>query len=236
MMLISVHGSRNTPRRRATPNSRSAPGVRPVAAAGGTRAGASRNRGRRRARSCSRSRRGAHGRDGGDERARRRCWTPTPSRRPSRTRSRCSRPARPCRRPSTRSSDWRAGVRAGAPARPPRRARQADGLLPVQQRRGGGRGRDRARALARVAIVDIDVHHGNGTQWMFYDDPRVLYVSTHQFPFYPGTGAADETGTGEGKGFTLNIPLAAGATRRGLRVRLTKLLPLRLRSSRLSCC
>src|SRR5215471_7186195 len=68
-----------------------------------------------------------------------------------------------------------------------------------------------ARGLARVAVVDIDVHHGNGTQWMFYDDPRVFYVSTHQFPFYPGTGAADETGTGAGRGFTLNIPLAAGA-------------------------
>ncbi len=48
-----------------------------------------------------------------------------------------------------------------------------------------------ARGLERVAIVDIDVHHGNGTQAMFYDDPRVLYISTHQFPFYPGTGAAD---------------------------------------------
>jgi len=45
-----------------------------------------------------------------------------------------------------------------------------------------------ARGLSRVAIVDYDVHHGNGTQWMFYDDPRVLYVSTHQSPFYPGTG------------------------------------------------
>ena len=69
-----------------------------------------------------------------------------------------------------------------------------------------------ARGLARVAVVDIDVHHGNGTQWMFYEDPRVLYVSTHQSPFYPGTGDADETGSGRGKGFTLNIPLAAGAT------------------------
>jgi acetoin utilization deacetylase AcuC-like enzyme len=73
-----------------------------------------------------------------------------------------------------------------------------------------------AAALAsgklRVAIVDIDVHHGNGTQWMFYPDPRVLYVSTHQYPFYPGTGAAAETGSGEGRGFTFNIPLAAGAT------------------------
>lgn len=68
-----------------------------------------------------------------------------------------------------------------------------------------------ASGTSRVAIVDIDVHHGNGTQWTFYADPRVLFVSTHQFPFYPGTGAADETGTGAGKGFTLNIPLAPGA-------------------------
>ena len=69
-----------------------------------------------------------------------------------------------------------------------------------------------AHGLERVAIVDIDVHHGNGTQWIFYDDPRVLYISSHQFPFYPGTGAATETGTGEGTGFTVNIPLEAGAT------------------------
>jgi len=69
-----------------------------------------------------------------------------------------------------------------------------------------------ARGLDHVAIVDIDVHHGNGTQWMFYDDPRVLYVSTHQFPFYPGTGAADETGAGAGAGFTVNVPLEMGAT------------------------
>jgi acetoin utilization deacetylase AcuC-like enzyme len=68
-----------------------------------------------------------------------------------------------------------------------------------------------ARGLARVAVVDIDVHHGNGTQWMFYDDPRVFYFSTHQYPFYPGTGAASEIGKGAGKGFTMNIPLAAGA-------------------------
>ena len=69
-----------------------------------------------------------------------------------------------------------------------------------------------ARGLTRVAIVDIDVHHGNGTQWMFYSDPRVLYVSTHQYPFYPGTGAADEVGTDRGAGFTFNVPLEAGAT------------------------
>ena len=69
-----------------------------------------------------------------------------------------------------------------------------------------------ARGLERVAIVDIDVHHGNGTQWIFYDDPRVLYLSSHQFPFYPGTGAADEKGHGAGTGFTVNLPLEAGAT------------------------
>ena len=68
----------------------------------------------------------------------------------------------------------------------------------------------RALGLPRVAIVDFDVHHGNGTQEMFYADPSVLYVSTHQFPFYPGTGALDETGTGAGRGFTLNVPMTAG--------------------------
>lgn len=68
----------------------------------------------------------------------------------------------------------------------------------------------RADGAGRVAIVDIDVHHGNGTQHAFYDDPSVFYVSTHQFPYYPGTGSAAETGTGAGLGFTLNLPLAAG--------------------------
>ena len=68
----------------------------------------------------------------------------------------------------------------------------------------------RARGLERVAIVDWDVHHGNGTQDAFYGDPNVLYVSTHQFPFYPGTGAVLETGSGDGKGYTVNVPLTAG--------------------------
>ena len=70
----------------------------------------------------------------------------------------------------------------------------------------------RAAGAARVAIVDIDVHHGNGTQAVFYEDPTVLYVSSHQYPYYPGTGAAEEIGAGAGRGFTVNIPLAAGAT------------------------
>jgi acetoin utilization deacetylase AcuC-like enzyme len=68
----------------------------------------------------------------------------------------------------------------------------------------------RARGVERVLVLDWDVHHGNGTQEMFYADPSVLYVSTHQFPFYPGTGDADETGDGAGRGYTVNVPLTAG--------------------------
>ena len=70
----------------------------------------------------------------------------------------------------------------------------------------------RARGLSRVAIVDYDVHHGNGTQWKFYEDPSVLFVSSHQFPFYPGTGAASEMGRAAGTGFTVNLPIEAGGT------------------------
>ena len=70
----------------------------------------------------------------------------------------------------------------------------------------------RASGLTRVAVVDYDVHHGNGTQWAFYDDPAVLFISSHQFPYYPGTGAADQTGSGPGAGFTANFPLEVGAT------------------------
>jgi acetoin utilization deacetylase AcuC-like enzyme len=65
--------------------------------------------------------------------------------------------------------------------------------------------------LDRVAIVDWDVHHGNGTERIFLDDPRVLYISLHQYPHYPGTGHFNMVGTGEGTGYTLNIPLGAGA-------------------------
>jgi acetoin utilization deacetylase AcuC-like enzyme len=64
----------------------------------------------------------------------------------------------------------------------------------------------------RVLIVDWDVHHGNGTQDIFWDDPRVLYVSTHQVPLYPGTGAAEEVGGPNAEGLTVNIPLPPGAT------------------------
>jgi len=64
--------------------------------------------------------------------------------------------------------------------------------------------------LERIAIIDWDVHHGNGTQDIFYEDGSVFYFSTHQHPWYPGTGAKDETGMGRGAGTTLNVPLPAG--------------------------
>ena len=62
----------------------------------------------------------------------------------------------------------------------------------------------------RVLVMDWDVHHGNGTQNSFYGDPSVLYISTHQFPYYPGTGAMVEIGEGKGVGYTVNIPLPSG--------------------------
>ncbi len=65
--------------------------------------------------------------------------------------------------------------------------------------------------LSKVLIVDWDVHHGNGTQAAFYDDPNVLYFSVHQYPFYPGTGAAAETGKGNGLNYNINVPLPAGS-------------------------
>ena len=64
--------------------------------------------------------------------------------------------------------------------------------------------------LERILVVDWDVHHGNGTQEIFYDDPDVFYFSTHQYPFYPGTGAVTEVGSGAGQGATLNVPLRSG--------------------------
>ncbi|MDI6450929.1 SUMF1/EgtB/PvdO family nonheme iron enzyme [Anaerobaca lacustris] len=77
----------------------------------------------------------------------------------------------------------------------------AIGARYVQQRHG----------LSRVLIVDWDVHHGNGTQDAFYDDPSVLYFSIHQWPFYPGTGSASQTGAGAGSDLTINVPVPAGS-------------------------
>jgi acetoin utilization deacetylase AcuC-like enzyme len=69
----------------------------------------------------------------------------------------------------------------------------------------------------RVVIVDFDVHHGNGTEQIFWDDPRVLYVSTHQWPFYPGTGDAAAVGGADAVGTNVNVPLPAGSTGDALR-------------------
>ena len=62
--------------------------------------------------------------------------------------------------------------------------------------------------LRRVAIIDFDVHHGNGTQAILEEDPDILFISSHQYPFYPGTGAIGETGLGPAVGATVNLPLA----------------------------
>jgi acetoin utilization deacetylase AcuC-like enzyme len=83
------------------------------------------------------------------------------------------------------------------------------------------------RGLRRVLIVDWDVHHGNGTQKIFYQSPQVLYISTHQYPFYPGTGWLDEIGAGGGVGFTVNVPLPASfGDAEYLRVFDTLLMPI----------
>src|SRR5215467_10030256 len=68
--------------------------------------------------------------------------------------------------------------------------------------------------VERVLIIDWDVHHGNGTQEIFWQDPTVFYFSTHQYPYYPGTGAAGERGAHQGEGFTLNVPLPQGTSAR----------------------
>jgi acetoin utilization deacetylase AcuC-like enzyme len=74
----------------------------------------------------------------------------------------------------------------------------------------GARYAQQKHNIERVAILDWDVHHGNGTQHVFETDPTVLYISLHQYPFYPGTGARSERGIGNGEGYTMNFPLPEG--------------------------
>ena len=76
----------------------------------------------------------------------------------------------------------------------------------------GARHLQQRHGLRRIAIIDWDVHHGNGTQHAFYNDASVFYFSIHQYPLYPQSGRAHETGEGAGKGYTLNVPVAAGST------------------------
>jgi len=82
----------------------------------------------------------------------------------------------------------------------------------------------REYGIDRVLIADWDVHHGNGTQEVFFEDPSVLYFSTHQYPHYPGTGWLYEVGKGEGEGFTVNVPLPAGTDDDGYLHALTNIL------------
>jgi acetoin utilization deacetylase AcuC-like enzyme len=106
------------------------------------------------------------------------------------------------------------GSRALALVRPPGHHAEADRAMGfcLYNNIAVGAAWARQRGLSRIVIVDYDVHHGNGTQAAFYEDPSVLFTSSHQFPFYPGTGAVGEAGSGEGTGYTLNLPLEVGAT------------------------
>ena len=115
--------------------------------------------------------------------------------------------------------DLAAGVAAGrlsngfAIVRPPGHHAEADramGFCLFNNVAVAARALQAAGAARNVLIVDWDLHHGNGTQHAFREDPTVLYFSTHQFPFYPGTGGIDEIGGGEGRGFTVNVPLPGG--------------------------
>lgn len=87
---------------------------------------------------------------------------------------------------------------------------RAMGFCPVNLIATAARYAQKQHGIERVAIIDFDVHHGNGTQQIFYDDPSVLYMSSHQDRFYPGTGTKSEQGEGAGRGCTVNFPVAAG--------------------------
>jgi acetoin utilization deacetylase AcuC-like enzyme len=87
----------------------------------------------------------------------------------------------------------------------------------------------RVHGLSRIAIVDWDLHHGNGTEAIFYDDPGVLYVSLHQYPYYPGTGAATDVGAGEGLGYNINVPFSAGVGDEGYALAFSEIVEPALR-------
>jgi acetoin utilization deacetylase AcuC-like enzyme len=120
------------------------------------------------------------------------------------------------------AADWAAGPgrRAFAAVRPPGHHAERDMAMGFCFFSNAGLAAQRlltAHGLARVAIVDFDVHHGNGTQHLFEERADVFYLSLHQYPFYPGSGAASERGRGAGRGATLNVPLPAGTGDEGYR-------------------
>ena len=222
MLLIVIPGSPITSRRPAIPSAPERAEVfdgRRRACARARRATWS-SRARRRDEELVRVHTPAHlDGDRGHARPGRRCSTPTRSRRPrSRDVAQLAAGAAVAR-PSTHVLDdaGEPRVRAGAAAGPSRRARRAMGFCLYNNVAVAAAARARARPRRASRSSTIDVHHGNGTQWMFYDDPRVLYVSTHQFPFYPGTGAASEIGTGAGAGFTRQRAARGRRDRRRLR-------------------
>jgi acetoin utilization deacetylase AcuC-like enzyme len=111
--------------------------------------------------------------------------------------------------------DGAAGSRALAMVRPPGHHAETDRAMGfcLFNNIAVAAAHARARGLARIAVVDYDVHHGNGTQRTFFTDPSVLFISAHQYPFYPGeSGAARHIGAGAGEGFNVNLPVAAGGT------------------------
>ena len=112
------------------------------------------------------------------------------------------------------SLDWPPERCAFVAARPPghhAEEQTAMGFCLFNNAAIAARALQREHGIERVAILDWDVHHGNGTQHLFERDPSVFYASLHQYPHYPGTGAASERGLGEGAGATLNLPQAAGS-------------------------
>ena len=102
------------------------------------------------------------------------------------------------------------GFAIGRPPGHHARPAQAMGFCLLSNAAIAARHAQAAHGVDRVLVVDLDVHHGNGTQEALYDDPSVLFVSSHQEEVYPGTGSLRETGTGPGEGFTVNLPLPAG--------------------------